>query len=200
MEKLLYFLGIVVFACASPVDDQSPGTVFGNRVSVLPNLPTDLVGTYTFEKATLQGAQVDIIQGTAPPVVVEYANGSDITPIVKKILFGGEAFSSFQSMCHSGGHGIAFKATGKTSYVCLASSESMDMGTWNTTGAANALLAWNILNHARAIECEVVPYEVNAQRLEGYVIFPLPKDNTQPFLEGGNQQYGKILMSFKRVL
>lgn len=197
---MLFFAGILLLSCTDQTAEEVPNIIPNKRVTVLGNHPTQLAGTYTLDKATLQGSKMEVIHGTNPPIVVEYTDDSDITVMVSKILFGGSSFSSFQSVCNSGQFGIEFKVDGKTSYVCLGTSlEPMDMGTWNTTGADNSLLAWNLLNYTRAIECEIVPFEVNQEKLEGYVVFPLPKNDAEPFLEGNNQQYRKIMITFKRL-
>lgn len=200
MKRVLFFAGILLLSCTDQTAEEVPNNITNNRVSVLRSLPTQLAGTYALDKATLQGSKMEVIHGLNPPIIVDYTHDSDITAIVSKILFGGSSFSSFQSACNSRQFGIEFKGNGKTSYVCLGTSlETMDMGTWNTTGADNSLLAWNILNYTRAIECEIVPFEVNLEMLNGYVVFPLPKNDAEPFLEGNNQQYRKIMITFKRL-
>lgn len=200
MKRMLFFAGVWLLSCTDHPVGEVPGLVLNNRMPVIGNHPTQVAGTYILDKATLQGSKIEVIHGSNPPIVAEYTHDADITVMVSKILFGGSAFSAFQSACHSSQFGIEFKVNGKTSYVCLGSSfETMDMGTWNTTGADNSLLAWSILNYARAIECEIVPFEVNLEMLSGYVVFPLPKNDAAPLMEGNNLQYRKIMITFKRL-
>ena len=192
MKQALFLVSLFVFACS---DSQiEPITFQQTKIPSNPqSLPTQIVGVYHLDRVTLQGPNMEVSYGIDPQVTVVYTHNDDITEMVSGIIFDNSIASATKSNCWPNQFGISFDSDGRTSYTCVGTNlEKVIMGYWNTTGYDNSLLAWSLFIYPQAVECEIVPFEVNSERLEGFVVFPLPKDAAQPFMEGGNSQYRKI--------
>lgn len=199
MIRILLLLGIVSLACSeSKVEPEKPFPI-SNSHSLPKYFPSELIGVYFLERATLQGPPMEVTYGVDPIVTVVYSHNEDITGIVGGILFNSDLASTSFGNCPSAKLGVVFNPNGQTSYSCQDSNyEIVNMGFWNTTGADNSLLAWTLFIYPEAIECEIVPYEASNAKLEGFLVFPLPKNGTKPFMEDGNRQYRKIKIILRK--
>lgn len=201
MKPFLFSACLLLLACEdhSSGDTNFPAPLV-NRPSVGGNLPSHIAGTYVLEEATLNGPKFEVVVGSNSLDVVVYSLHSDITHLVRQIVFRGSSNVSFSHSCSESEQAIVFKPNGKTSHACQGDIlNAFDMGFWSTTGAENNLLAWSILHDNSVIECEIVPYEVNNGLLVGYLVFPLPTNTVGPLLEGENHQYRKIKITLRRV-
>lgn len=198
MKQALFLVGLVLLACS---ESQVEPTTFKqiNPPSNPQSLPAELVGVYYLDQVKLQGSSMEVSYGENPKVTVVYGHDDDITEMVRGIIFNNSIDLTPIRNCLTSQLGISFDADGQTSYTCVGTNlEKVGMGYWNTTGADNSLLAWSLFIYPDAIECEIVPYEISHEKLEGFLVFPLPKDGTQPFMESGNIQYRKIKIILKK--
>jgi hypothetical protein len=198
MKQALFLISLVLLACS---DSQIGPITFKqiNTPSASPSFPAEIVGVYLLDQVTLQGPNMDISYGVDPQVTVVYTHNDDITELVRGILFDNSTAIATRSNCLPSQLGISFDSNGRTSYACVGTNlEKIEMGYWNTTGYDNSLLAWSLFIYPQAIECEIVPFEINSYGLAGFVVFPLPKNGSQPFQENGNQQYRKIRIVLRK--
>lgn len=199
MKQVLYLVSLALLACSDP---QIEPTTF-QQIKTPSNpqtLPAEIVGVYHLDQVTIQGPNMEVSYGTDPQVTVVYNHNDDITEMVRGIIFNNSIDLTSIKNCLSNQLGISFDADGRTSFTCVGTNlEKVGMGYWRTTGYDNSLLAWSLFIYPQAIECEIVPFEVNSLRLEGFVVFPLPKDAAQPFMEGGNIQYRKIRIVLRKA-
>ncbi|HEY5691432.1 MAG TPA: hypothetical protein VIS49_08250 [Cyclobacteriaceae bacterium] len=193
MKRFLFLVFLSLIACEDHPAAEGSDSIPVNIPETFTNLPDKIVGTYILDNATLNGPKFEVIVAANPETSVEYQPNSDITQLVRNIVFRGGGEVSYLSVCNEAQQAIEFKSDGKTSHVCMGSnSNAVDMGFWNTTGKNDDLLAWSIIHGKALIECEIVPYQVNSEKLSGYLVFPLPRNTHTPFLEGSNHQYRKI--------
>lgn len=189
----------LMLACAeqTPIEADGPIPV-GSPAGT--NLPAKIVGAYALDNATLNGPKFELIVTSGPEASVVYLPNADITSLVRAIVFRGNGTVPYSSVCPEAVQVIEFRSSGKTYHACLGSNfNSMEMGSWNTTGADDALLAWNIWHDGQVIANEITPYEVSNDALVGYLVFPLPKSALSPMLVGDNQQYRKIKITLRKV-
>lgn len=199
MKQMLFWVSLVLLACS---ESQIEPITFQpiNKPSNPQNLPAELVGVYYLDQVLLQGSTMEVSYGEDPKVTVTYTHNDDITEMVKEVLFNAPLATTIRNNCLPNQLGVSFDSDGRTSYVCIERNiEKVSMGYWNTTGYDNSLLAWSLFIYPEAIECEIVPFEASRDRFEGYVVFPLPNDGTQPFLENGNRQYRKIKIVLRKA-